>query len=38
MSISFPALLIYLLPGFLGLWVFKGIVQEVQGIRRLLPG
>ena len=28
MSISFPALLIYLLPGFLGLWVFKSIVQE----------
>lgn len=28
MSISFPALLIYLLPGFLGLWVFKNIVQE----------
>ena len=28
MSISFPALLIYLLPGFLGLWVFKGVVQE----------
>ena len=28
MSISFPALLIYLLPGFLGLWVFKNSVQE----------
>ena len=28
MSISFPALLIYLLPGFLGLWVFKRSVQE----------
>lgn len=28
MSISFPALLIYLLPGFLGLWVFRNIVQE----------
>ena len=28
MSISFPALLIYLLPGFLGLWVFKNTVQE----------
>ena len=28
MSISFPALLIYLLPGFFGLWVFKNIVQE----------
>lgn len=28
MSISFPALLIYLLPGFLGLWVFKQSVQE----------
>ncbi|MBR0075596.1 MAG: hypothetical protein IJP96_07570 [Synergistaceae bacterium] len=28
MSISFSELLIYLLPGFLGLWVFKRIVQE----------
>mgnify|MGYP007069877024 CR=1 FL=1 len=28
MSISFSALVIYLLPGFLGLWVFKNIVQE----------
>ena len=28
MSISFPALLIYLLPGCLGRWVFKNIVQE----------
>lgn len=28
MSISFSALLIYLLPGFLGLWVFKNVVQE----------
>ena len=28
MSISFPALIIYLLPGFLGLWVFKNSVQK----------
>lgn len=28
MSISFPELVIYLLPGFLGLWTFKHIVQE----------
>ena len=28
MSISFSELILYLLPGFLGLWVFKRIVQE----------
>lgn len=28
MSLSFAELIIYLLPGFLGLWVFKGIIQE----------
>lgn len=28
MSLSFAELIIYLLPGFLGLWVFKNIIQE----------
>ena len=28
MSITFSELILYLLPGFLGLWVFKRIVQE----------
>ena len=28
MSITFSELILYLLPGFLGLWVFKKIVQE----------
>ena len=28
MSISFSELILYLLPGFMGSWVFKRIVQE----------